>query len=428
VSLAGTFTTDVAGAAGVEWTPGYGLSFRAGLYYDRDASPFVNAVAAGAGWSYEFLEVGAAYLRFLDQTGRQGSTAGVPFDPSGITMIDFNPYSSDRIVFSVKAMFGQIRESLLRIEGVRIAGAIYPASAATFANRPIATARVRNVSDRPVNAVTSFFVERFMDEPTEAVPVLVQPGQVVEIPLTALFNDQTRRVTGQSLRDATVAVVGSPDGQQDDAYQARVLIRGRNAWDGDVLSLRYFVMPDDPAVIKYTRDVLVQSRDSLADVSRDLEQFAKSRILIDTFAGGLTYVGDPKQSADHVQYPAETLALRSGDCDDMTVCFASLLTSIGTSASFVDVIPPDHPDRGHIYLLFDTGVEPRFGSSITDNPKRYVIRRGRDGKETVWVPLETTAIAEGFTEAWDRGAQEYYEDVEVGLGLVKGWVRIVDVY
>jgi hypothetical protein len=428
IALAAAVTTDVTGGAGVEWTPGLGMAFRAGLYFDESAAPFVNAVAVGAGWSYEFVEVGAAYLRFLDQTGRRGSTEGTSFDPSGITMIDFNPYSSDRIVISVKAMFGQIRESLARIEGVKISGAVYPASAATFAVRPVGMAQIRNVSDRVIQAKASFFVERYMDEPTETMPVTLQPGQVVDVPLTAVFNEQVRRVSSQSLRDATVAVMATPAGPQDDSFQTRILIQGRNAWDGDVLSLRYFVTPDDPSVIKYTRDVLVQSRDSLAVVNRSLEQFVKARLLIDTFAGGLTYVGDPRQSADYVQYPAETLSLRTGDCDDMTVCFASLLTSIGVSVAFVDVIPPGQPDQGHIYLLYDTGVEPRYGSSIASNPKRFVVRSGREGKVTAWIPIETTVIADGFQEAWDRGAEEYYEDVEVGLGLLKGWVRIVDVY
>ena len=428
VALAAVFTTDLTGGAGVEWTPGLGLAFRAGLYFDDNAAPFVNAVGVGAGWSYEFVEVGAAYLRFLDQTGRRGSTEGTSFDPSRISTIDFNPYSSDRIAISVKAMFGQIRESLARIEWVKVTSAVYPASAATLTFKPVGTAQIRNVSGRPIQAKASFFVERYMDEPTETLPVTLQPGQVVEVPLTALFNDQVRRVSSQAFRDATVTVLTTSSGEQDDSFQTRILIQGKNAWDGDVLSLRYFVTPDDPSVIKYTRDVLVQARDSLANVNRSLEQFVKARVLIDTFAGRLTYIGDPRQSADYVQYPAETLAMRSGDCDDMTVCFASLLTSIGIPVAFVDVIPAGRPEESHIYLLFDTGVEPRFGSSIADNPKRYVIRPTREGKETVWIPVETTVAADGFQEAWDHGAQEYYEDVEVGLGLMKGWVRIVDVY
>jgi hypothetical protein len=78
-------------------------------------------------------------------------------------------------------------------------------------------------------------------------------------------------------------------------------------------------------------------------------------------------------------------------------------------------------------LLFDSGVEPRYGSHVSDNPKRYVVRRNQAGVETLWLPIETTAITKGFDEAWTRGAQRYFDDVEVGLGLVKGWVRIVDV-
>jgi hypothetical protein len=427
-AVAATIASDLTGAAGVEWTPGLGVALRGGVYFDDDTAPALTAVSIGGGWSYEFFEVGAAYLRFLDQTGRRGSIEGTAFDPSQITMIDLNRYTSDRIAISVKAMFGQIRERLARIEGVRLAGPVYPASAATLAFRPIGTARVRNAGDRPIEVKASFFVERYMDEPTETAPVVLQPGQVADIPLTANFNDQIRRSSGQALRDATVAVFTTPAGEREDALQTGVLIHDRNAWDGDVLSLRYFVTPDDPTVIKYTRDVLVQARDSLAGVHPSLEQLVKARILIDTFAGGLTYVGDPRQSEDRVQYPVETLSMRSGDCDDMTVCFASLLSSIGIPVAFVDVIPPGRPEQSHIYLLFDTGVEPRFGSSISENPKRYVVRPARDGRQSVWVPIETTVIENGFRDAWDRGAQEYYEDVEVGLGLVKGWVRIVDVH
>jgi hypothetical protein len=42
--------------------------------------------------------------------------------------------------------------------------------------------------------------------------------------------------------------------------------------------------------------------------------------------------------------------------------------------------------------------------------------------------VESTAITRGFDEAWTAGAQQYFDDVELGLGLVQGWVHIVDVY
>ena len=64
---------------------------------------------------------------------------------------------------------------------------------------------------------------------------------------------------------------------------------------------------------------------------------------------------------------------------------------------------------------------------ISDNAKRYVTRNNARGLATVWIPVETTVIDGGFDSAWIAGAKEYYNDVEVNLGLVKGWVRIVDI-
>jgi len=113
--------------------------------------------------------------------------------------------------------------------------------------------------------------------------------------------------------------------------------------------------------------------------------------------------------------------------DDMTVCYSSLLASIGVSTAFIDVVPPQRPDNGHIYLMFDTEVPVKQAGLISDNPKRYVVRKNERGEETVWLPVETTAITEGFTRAWEQGAKEYFDEVEVGLGVVRGWVRLVDV-
>jgi transglutaminase-like putative cysteine protease len=214
----------------------------------------------------------------------------------------------------------------------------------------------------------------------------------------------------------------------DDIARARILIHGRNDWDGNVHSLRYFVTPDDPDVIRYTRQVLLENNDSVKASGGGSGAFQTARTLFNSFAGKLMYVNDPKQSSDYVQYPSETLQLRGGDCDDMTVCFSSLLNSVGISTAFVDVVPPDRPEEGHIYMLFDTGIDPKYGHSIAENTKRYLVRNNSRGVPTVWVPVETTAITRGFDEAWTAGAQEYFDDVVIGLGLINRWVQIVDVY
>lgn len=427
VSLHAGGTTQGRGNAGFAVRPGGGFELRASLFADADAPRPLAAVGLGAGWTWRFLTVDAGWLRFFEQEGRTGTVAAGDFDPSRIHDVEFNPYTPDRLGLSVKVEFGA-RAQLARIEGVTLHGGIYPASSDALAYRPIGSARVRNISDQPVYARVRFFVERFMDAPTESLPVHLVPGEEADVPITAVFNEEVKRQSQMTVRDGEVTVSATPAAEFDDRRQTPVVIYGRNDWDGDVQSLRWFVTPADPVVIRTARDILQERTDSLAGIPAGLLPFRKARLILGAFADRVMYVADPRQSADYVQYPAETLERRNGDCDDFTVCFSALLNSIGIATAFVDVIPPGRPDQSHIYLLFDTGLEPQFAEEISSNPKRYVVRRNAAGRETVWIPVESTSIPRGFAAAWSDGAQRYLDDVEIGLGLVKGWVRIVDVH
>ena len=427
-SIAGMYTTQGCGAFGYEMLmPKWNAGFRNGLYFNKDESPFAYAFSVGVSWQYEFLELDVSYLRFTNQERHSGSFMAKSFDASQINNINLNPYTQDRFTLSLKAILGNVRESLAHIESVEMLSAVYPSSYELFAFRPIGMVKVKNISDKPIQAKASFYIEKYMDSPTETPSVYMLPGEEKEISFNAVLNDQVKSVSTLTIREGNVYISATPAEEYDDRFQTKVLIHGRNDWDGDVHTLRHFVTPDDPDVLRATRDILLQSRDTLAAVPRELEQVVKARVLFNAFAGRLVYVSDPKQSGDYVQYPTETLTMRSGDCDDMTTCFASLMSSVGISTAFIDVVPPQNPEKSHIYMMFDSGLDPKFGNKISDNPKRYVVRRNVNGRETIWLPIESTVITKGFDAAWTTGAQEYLEDVEINLGLVKGWVKIVDV-
>jgi hypothetical protein len=398
------------------------------LYSEGGEIPFINACGIGVGWTYLFLEADASYVRFTNQSDRTGSVSVSSFDPSGIKDLGMSPFSGDRVSIAIKAVLGGARESLIRIEGVEMLGGIYPSAYQSLAYRPIGKVRVRNTSGRPVQARASFFLEKLMDGPTESQPSIIQPGESVDLPFTAVFNDRVKGVSAITIRDGTVSVRAALENDYDDRARARVLIHGRNDWDGSPGALRYFVTPDDPDVIRTAREIMVKNRDSLTGVPAELGSLRRAKMLCDAFTGTLVYVSDPKHLTEFVQYSTETLRSRTGDCTDMTVLFASLLSSMGISTAFVDVVPPASPEKSHIFLLFDTGVSPQFGDHVSSNPKRYVLRKSKSGRETIWIPLESTAITRGFDEAWTEGAQQYFDDVELGLGLVAGWVRVVDVY
>jgi hypothetical protein len=427
VRLAAQWSSAGMGAMGVEWSPVRDFSLRGTMYGDNSQAPFMNAVALGTGWTVGPLEIEASYLRYTNQTLRGGTIVASELEHAVIRSLSMNSFSPDRLSLGVRVSLGNVRVPVIRILGVEMAGPIYPVVSQEFAYRPVGKVRILNITHATVEAKSSFYIDKLMDHPTESATVQVPAGEETDIPLFAVFNDRIQRLSSVSVREGTVVVSAATVGGEDDRSQTRVVVHGRNDWDGNAESLRFFVKPEDPDILRTTRDILLAARSRFDGVSPALQLFEKARVLFNAFAGKLVYVNDPKLSADFVQYPDETLRVRGGDCDDMTVCFSSLLASIGISTAFIDVVPPNHPEDGHIYLMFDTGVDPQYADQISTNPKRYVIRKNGAGKETVWVPIETTVIMKGFEDAWSTGAKEYYDDVDVNMGLSHGWVRIVDV-
>jgi hypothetical protein len=390
-------------------------------------TPYVNAATLGVGWDTKTMRADLAYLHFFDRRTHSGSISLNDFTSRSIHDVEFHPFTTDQLRFSVSVALGHTTEPLARIDYIEITSDIYPSSYETFAYRPIGRVKVRNISDQPIQAKVAFYLKPFMDAPTETKRYVIQPGAVSDIPFTAFFNELIKSVTEPQVRDGDVYVIASPAEEYDDKSRARIKIYSRNNWNGEALTLRYFMTPTEPDVLRFTRSVLSSHKDQLTTVSPALLKFEHARILFNEFAQRLSYVNDPTLSKDWVQYPGETLSLHGGDCDDLTVSFASLLASVGISSAFIDVVPPNNPGDAHIYMMFDTEVEASKADIISKNRKRYVLRRNESGIETIWIPIETTQIAKGFEEAWSMGAKEYLDDVELGLGLIKGWVKIVDV-
>lgn len=425
------FATDVSttgdGAVGYEWNIWEDLKLRQGLLFGSSLTPYVNAVSLGVGWDTKTMRADLGYLHFFDRGTHSGSISLNDFTSRSIHDVEFHPFTTDQLRFSVSVALGHTSVPLARIDYIEITSDIYPSSYETFAYRPIGRVKVRNISDQPIQAKVAFYLKPFMDAPTETKRYLIQPGAVSDIPFTAFFNELIKSVTEPQVRDGDVYVIASPAEEYDDKSRARIKIYSRNNWNGEALTLRYFMTPTEPDVLRFTRSVLSSHKDQLTTVNPAILKLEHAKILFNEFAQRLSYVNDPKLSKDWVQYPGETLSLHGGDCDDMTVCFASLLASVGISSAFIDVVPPNNPGDSHIYMMFDTEVEASKADIISKNRKRYVLRRNESGIETIWIPIETTQIAKGFEEAWSMGAKEYLDDAELGFGLIKGWVKIVDV-
>jgi tetratricopeptide (TPR) repeat protein len=98
-------------------------------------------------------------------------------------------------------------------------------------------------------------------------------------------------------------------------------------------------------------------------------------------------LGDPRV-IDTVRFARTTLLIRAGDCDDTTALLGSLLESSGIGTAIMT-------SPGHVFLAFDTG-EPVGNAWMYRTRQLEILEHGG----TVWIPVETTVLQDGFVTAW----------------------------
>jgi hypothetical protein len=113
---------------------------------------------------------------------------------------------------------------------------------------------------------------------------------------------------------------------------------------------------------------------------------------------------------DSISLPRDTLKRITGDCDDLTVLYNSLLETVGIETGFITI-------PGHIYSAFNTKVPSRMYKKV--HPDRGMMIN-LDGE--LWVPVEITLVGRsGFIPAWKRGMEEWqrFEDEDQTRGFYK---------
>lgn len=109
-----------------------------------------------------------------------------------------------------------------------------------------------------------------------------------------------------------------------------------------------------------------------------------------------TSVQENTYVVDSISFPRETLTRLTGDCDDLTVLYNTILQTAGYETAFVTT-------PGHIYSAVNTKVASRdFASVHTD--RNMLLEVGGE----IWVLVEITLIGEtSFEQAWSTGIAEY---------------------
>lgn len=282
---------------------------------------------------------------------------------------------------------------------------IFPSNVNYYARHRVARLSVHNTAEAAVrNVKVSLFVPGYMALPSEQIVSELAPGAKEEFDLSATFNAQAlyalnATTSGQAKVELTYQ---HNNREQSRSFVKPVTIYSRNtiSWSRGE-SVGSFITESDDAVVAFSRHVVgaVSGADNMRS---NLPQSVTNAIAVwnGIRAVGISYVSDPWKSAegdvlDQIQYPRETLASRTGDCDDSSVLLASCFENIGIRTKLIGT-------EDHVFLMFDTGVKPKNGYAVSLDESDFVVH-----DKSLWIPLETTLIRESFMQAWEAGSEQY---------------------
>ncbi|GEM_PF-6260633 len=342
------------------------------------------------------------------------SGAGIQYSFAGANYIldyAFNPHSELQNVHSMQLSFEFIPMSLSAIEYHSIEiEPLFPVMYSKYHDRAVGSVVIFNRSEEPLNNVeVTVTVKKYTD--TDYITPTVSklsPQSSVTLAIYIRPNENVLRINNNKKINAKLTTRYDINGKpQTVSYNHTFTIFSKNAIDWSRESLvGAFVTPNDEIVIQFTREVISHiDPETLKSLN---ERLIKAMALFDALGAlNFKYVADPdspwnKQQTediklDTVQFPRETLHIKAGDCDDLTVCYATILESVGIPTAFIYT-------PGHIFMMFDTGLSSYNSGQITQNSDILIVY-----KSHVWIPVEVTMVGKTFTDAWNEGAAEYYK-------------------
>ncbi len=404
---------------------GFSISDRFSLFARANAGAF-NAIlhgdtggsAMGFAWGVNggvdfilnkslALQIGAGYSSYIPLYNGLSINIGLSIRIAGpgslgIPRKDFVPAAE-----ILQPVTGNIEFFDVRIEK------IFPILYKYYFNRPVGSATVLNNGDETITDVEiRLSLSQHMDSPSLSGTIEeLLPGEKASVELNLLLTGSVLSITeGAKLAGELTADYFRGKRPGNDSRTVVVETYHRNAmrWDDDE-KIAAFITARDEEIQRYSRNIASLVRD--LGIKGMNGEFQKGLTYLEVMnLAGIAYVIDPGNSykemsanafaVDTVQFPRQTIEFRAGDCDDMTVTYTSLLEAVGVETGFITV-------PGHIYSAFKINMNKAEAARTFSTPEKFIYI-----DEEVWVPVETTALTEGFLKAWEMGADQWYRHAE----------------
>lgn len=410
---------ETVAAATTKYTPGTpkGLATRSGdwnvdLVWDANPESFVREYLVYRDINGIATHVGSTVTPNFTEDTLERDTAYLYY----VTAVSTDGIESDRAV--IKAVTKAATRPPVEIEIEKISD-VFSNSYKIYENEGIGVIRVVNNTPEVISHLKlSFTMQNFMDFPSETALENVPPGRSLAIGIKAVFNNRILQVTEDTPVQTEIQATyyrGQKPITITRSHTINVYDKHRMMWDTRE-RFAAFITPKDPAIMEFVRSIVTQYGE--AD-----NPLMIAGVLFDSLGAlSMKYIADPSNpyqiiswktdTVDYIQYPRETLARNSGDCDDLVGLFAAALESIGVRTVVLDV-------PGHMFMMFASSIPDLPGIDTMDG-----MLVAFDGQ--LWVPLEMTMVGKQFMNAWEAGSKQYLSWAGRGLGQMdirRSWER-----
>ncbi|MBI4801761.1 MAG: hypothetical protein HY796_04465 [Elusimicrobia bacterium] len=296
---------------------------------------------------------------------------------------------------------------------------IFSANYKYYEKNPIGRIAVRNNTDSAFsNVKLSVFLKDFMDFPSDDIVPEIQPQSRVNVDIKATLNNKILTINEDTPIQCQLTLTYYQDGVEKTATlnkPVKVLSKNAIIWDKTARLANFITAADTP--IAALKAAMLEEKTRFMEKADFLNNNVVEALMIWEGLGelGINYQADPvgfalKKSTgeftlDTVQFPRNTIKLKSGDCDDLTALYASMFKAAGLSSAILD-----YP--GHIALMVGTG---ETDAREVGMPEEYLIKH----KDAWWVGVEATMTGKDFYDSVKHQADLYKRSA--------GEVKVVEV-
>ncbi len=391
------------------------------LFHDKYQQPTFAGMIPTISYKGGIFELFLSGVKYFSDRKKDFGVTG--FLENGITNIINNQYNFNKVLLTVSLNINTIAKKSVEFINVEVIKDIYPTFTDNYVDYPFAYAEIVNLTDEYVTVKPMARIEGVNEENIQSPISSIAPYDTAKVPFYIIVPETY--VSDKALLSYADFYLFVLSEQPDDQFQKAVLINSTNSWDGRVSNLQYFIKKDLDFSINYSKSVLSSNKTLLDTLHNELEDFYKAKLLFHGFIKNMTYISDPRATGEYVQFPKQTIELKGGDCDDLSVCYSSLLESVGIQTALVDY--KTNGKVRHVNVLFNTKLIPGQAKLITNNDTKYFVRESVDGNDEVWLPVEVTSLT-NFETAWNLGSEKFNKEAINDLGLAKGRVAIIDIY